>query len=439
MTVLDFEEAAARRTGGALDAVGAQLCVLASRIAAATGEFLALLARFDAEQGWAGAGVRSCAHWLSWRCGMDRRTAREHVRTARALQHLPRTAAELAAGRLSYSKVRALARVATVDTEDDLVGIALTAPAAQVERLVRGLRQVADTEQEQAQTDTERAAKAAHRRRMQYRWDDETGELVVWGRFDAADGAVLLAGLTRAEQLRTQTGGGSAEPPPNPDPSGPPPSDPGPALVAMAQLARDAVDAPAHSAAAEVLVHHDAAGGAHLDRGPALDADTSEELMCDARLREVATTAEGCVLHYGRSRRTPSTAQLRALHLRDGGCRAPGCGRTRFLHAHHVLAWSRGGRTDLDNLILLCGGCHRALHLHEYRITADGAQHFSFHRDDEAWDPAPPTQASAADLHAATAHVTGPAVTADWGGDPLDLEYAVSVLVQHWNHQPPAA
>jgi len=93
--------------------VGEQLCLLAGQIAAATSRFLGLLADFDARQGWAGPGVHSCAHWLSWRCGMDLRTSREHVRVARSLVVLPRTAAEFTEGRLSYSKVRAIARVAT--------------------------------------------------------------------------------------------------------------------------------------------------------------------------------------------------------------------------------------------------------------------------------------------------------------------------------------
>lgn len=89
-----------------------ELVGLAGHLAAAQCRFLLLLTEFDARDGWGGPGVRSCAHWLSWRIGMDLRTAREQLRVARALAGLPLIAAEFAAGRLSYSKVRAITRIA---------------------------------------------------------------------------------------------------------------------------------------------------------------------------------------------------------------------------------------------------------------------------------------------------------------------------------------
>lgn len=122
-----------------LERVEAEICTLAGQIAAATCRFLRLLAEFDAREGWTGWQVRSCAQWLSWRCGLDLRTAREHVRVARALAGLPLTTEAFAAGRLSYSKVRALCRVATAETEADLVEAALGAPASGRRRLFEDL------------------------------------------------------------------------------------------------------------------------------------------------------------------------------------------------------------------------------------------------------------------------------------------------------------
>lgn len=417
-----------------LDTVREEICSLAGQIAAATGRFLGLLADFDTREGWSGPGVRSCAHWLSWRCGMDLRTAREHVRVARALVVLPRTTAELGQGRLSYSKVRALARVATPENEDELVDIALAAPAAHVERLVRGLRAVADRDDRESGTDAERAEEVARRCRTQWRWDDATGELVIWGRFRPQDGVLLLAALTRAEheRTRTTTADGPAEPP---DLTGPPPSDAGPALVAMAEITCAAVDAPAGSIATEVLVHR-TAEGTRVAGGPHLADSAAEELECGAVHREVVVQ-DGCVLSYGRARRAPSAAQLRALHLRDQGCRAPGCGRTRFLHAHHVRPWSRGGTTDLDNLVLLCGGCHRALHLGQLSVRAAGRQQFNFWRGDVLLPAAPPQQGTAVTLRG---HPVDPDdVGGRWGGEPLDVGYATDVLRRAWNPERPAA
>jgi hypothetical protein len=88
-----------------------ELLGLAGHIAAAEARFLQLLGEFDQRGGWAGDGIRSCAHWLSWRAGMSRRTAVERLRVAHALRNLPRISAAFGAGRVSYSKVRAITRI----------------------------------------------------------------------------------------------------------------------------------------------------------------------------------------------------------------------------------------------------------------------------------------------------------------------------------------
>ncbi|WP_308817148.1 HNH endonuclease signature motif containing protein [Pseudonocardia alni] len=92
-----------------------ELLGLAGHIAAAECRFLRLLAEFDDRGGWCGVGVRSCAHWLTWRAGMSLRTATEHLRAAHALTRLPRITEAFAAGRISYSKVRAVTRVVGAD------------------------------------------------------------------------------------------------------------------------------------------------------------------------------------------------------------------------------------------------------------------------------------------------------------------------------------
>src|SRR5215510_13398332 len=105
---------------------------------AATHRFLTLVARFDEAGVWADQGARTCAHWLSWRVGLDLGAAREHVRVARALQTLPQIDDELRRGRVSYSKVRALTRVAKPETEGALLEMARTSTASQLERICRG-------------------------------------------------------------------------------------------------------------------------------------------------------------------------------------------------------------------------------------------------------------------------------------------------------------
>ncbi|WP_182358881.1 HNH endonuclease signature motif containing protein [Tomitella gaofuii] len=393
-----------------------ELCTLAAHIAAATARFLILLAQFDRRGGWNGIGVLSCAHWLSWRCGINLRTARDQVRVARRLEALPLTRAACTAGTLSYSKVRAITRVATPETESDLVESARGATASQLERLVRGLRSVPVPE-----PDKDARPPAAPEHRLSHRWDSETGDLVVSGRLSAADGKVLLAALTRAEFERRRTAGDE------PDLTGPPPADAAPAAVAMAETMLAVADAPADAPAAEVsfVVDHT---GAHVEDGPALGDAAASAAICSGSGRRI-DTAGGRVLRFGRRRRLPSSAQLRALHLRDGGCRHPACGCTRFLHAHHVRPWSHGGTTDLDNLILLCGTCHRGLHEGAFGIDALGGQRFVFRAGGVV--EAAPAMAGDADA-IREGDVDASALTPDADGKPLDLHYAVSVLADAW-------
>ena len=119
------------------DALAAAVSTLAAHIHAATWRLLALIAELDRREVWAAQGALSCAHWLSWACGIDTHTAREKVRVARALTGLPLLSEALAKGELGYSKVRALTRIATPENEVDLLNIGLHGTAQHVEKFVR--------------------------------------------------------------------------------------------------------------------------------------------------------------------------------------------------------------------------------------------------------------------------------------------------------------
>ena len=117
-------------------ALGEAIAETAALIDAATHRFLTQLREFDAADGWARAEALTCAHWLSWRVGMNLGAAREKVRVARRLAKLPLIDRALAAGEVSYSKVRAMTRVATADNEADLLNMARNTTAAQLERIL---------------------------------------------------------------------------------------------------------------------------------------------------------------------------------------------------------------------------------------------------------------------------------------------------------------
>lgn len=113
---------------------------LSTRINAATYELLVLVRQFDERAGWLKWGFLNCADWLHWRCDLSVGAAREKVRVAHSLKLLPGIAAAFRLGRLSYSKVRALARVATRDNEDELLEYALKTTAVRLEERCRELR-----------------------------------------------------------------------------------------------------------------------------------------------------------------------------------------------------------------------------------------------------------------------------------------------------------
>jgi hypothetical protein len=173
----------------------------------------------------------------------------------------------------------------------------------------------------------------------------------------------------------------------------------------------------------------------HLGEGSALTLAVVERLACDGGVRLTTHGSDGRTLDLGRRRRRPTSRQLKALRRRDGGCAVPGCDRSRFLHAHHVTFWSRGGPTALDNLVLLCGDHHRALHDGAYRIERLGGQRFRFRdADGTAIAYAPDLSGSAARLAgdlAAYTLIDGRTLTPDWYGDRL-TRFGLDVIVDNY-------
>ena len=168
------DKTAALRRRAETARLGDAIAELAARIQAATYELLVMVREFDEREGW-GGGFQSCAHWLNWRTGLAMGAACEKVRVARALADLPRLSAAMHRGALSYSKVRALTRIATPETEVRLLDFARCATAAHVERLVRAWRRV---DRIDAATDERRR----HASRNLETCVDEDGMLVVRGR-----------------------------------------------------------------------------------------------------------------------------------------------------------------------------------------------------------------------------------------------------------------
>ncbi len=380
---------------------------LAADIAAATCRWLGLVAEFDrrgAHEKW---GFHSCGAWIAWRCAVDPRSAREHVRVARALEELPLLKESFGCGELSYSKVRAVTRIAAAETEKELLEMARFATAAQLERLVRGYRRSVSLE----------SAEAAHRaRRLAYEWEED-GSLYVRGRLSPTDGALFIKAILAAKEAIEErekayevcSQGGSAEPEPGSEVLRKVPRvNKADALMEVAErsLAGGSSPRPAPERH-QVVVHAEAdalAGegdrdGCGIEDGPAICAETARRLACDASLLPILHGPKG-VLDVGRKTRAVPPAMRRVLDRRDGGCcRFPGCENRRWVDAHHIVHWARGGETKLENLVLLCGHHHRLVHEGGFSLARMASGELLFRRPDG--EVVPPVPSPARGDHAA--------------------------------------
>ena len=183
----------------ALPELEAQITELAGHLNAANHRLLALIAEFDRRLGWAASGNQSCAHWLSWKCGIDLGAAREKVRVALALEKLPFVSAAMAGGGLSYSKVRAITRVATSETEELLLTIALHGNTHHVETTVRCFRRAQQAEE------LSREARQQAARRLSYLYDED-GSLVLKGSLPAEVGALFIKAIEAALEAADRPG-----------------------------------------------------------------------------------------------------------------------------------------------------------------------------------------------------------------------------------------
>jgi hypothetical protein len=416
-----------------LDRLGDEIAELSAHLDAATARLLALIREFDARGGW-NRGFRSCAEWLAWRVGLEPGAARERVRVARALGTLPQLAEALARGQVSYSKVRALTRVATPETEARLLAVARAGTAVHVERIVRGWRQL-DRRAEA------RLATRQHAGRGLHVYRDDEGTVVLRGRLDPETGALLLRALDAARETLYQRTRGT-------DPGLAPPTRAQQQADALGLLAESALhhelDPGAPGERYQVVVHVDAAvltdpeapGQSELEELGHVPAGTSRRLACDASRVVMRHDEHGRAVEIGARTRTIPPALRRALCHRDRTCRFPGC-EVRVGQGHHLHHWAQGGPTILSNLILLCRRHHRAVHEEGYRVTraADGALRFA-RPDGHPLPDVPPASAVPADpigslerRHAADglrlhAHTACPS----WHGERLDLGWALDVL-----------
>lgn len=455
---------------------------LAGQLAAATCAFLILVGEYDAREAWREWEALSCAHWLNWRCGVGMVAAREQVRVARRLRELPRLREEFAAGRMSYSKARAISRVSDPAVVDHMIELSASATAAQVELMVSVIRreerqQALDDAEDEQLADAERVARWL--RSLTWHVDVDSGDLIVRARIPAGVESETFQAAIEARTVKRPADGEELE------------SFDCRRLDALVDLVADANAAGSGSLAnqPEIVVHHhvepvatpadrdantnsstasDTAATAdqpqptgqrqptgarrpsipwwhwHTDRGWRLSAAAFDALCCDAAIR---ARAELSTLDLGNLRvpdpadlgsplkRVPTPALRRYVYDRDGGtCRFPGCSRRSGLHVHHIVWWSNGGLTEADNLVVLCRHHHAAVHERAWEMTGTASQLEVRRPNGAIVTPDPPLlHGAVGEFHAAFER-HGPDITLDgasgrWVGDHIDLGcFSASVL-----------
>ncbi len=410
-----------------------QITELAGHLNAGTYRFLVLLAEFDLRQAWSDGATQSCAHWLNWQCGIDMGAAREKVRVAHALEKLPRIAQAMAQGTLSYSKVRAITRVACEATEEVFLTTSLHGTASHVENLVRHFRRAQETEE------LSREARQQANRGLTYFHDDD-GSLVLKGRLPAEAGAVVLKALEAAmRECPPDVSAETSEAPASPS------ARRADALALIAEsFLKHGAEALKGGERQQIVVHVDSetlregtAGRCELENGPSMPSETARRLACDASVVVIVEDANGQPLDVGRKTRSIPPAMRRALLSRDRGCRFPGCSNTRYVDGHHIHHWARGGETKLANLVSLCRFHHRQVHEGRVgvQILDDGALRF-VRPDGGCFETLVPGHSAAlADwTHLIAAHrelgldIDQGTATTRWRGETMDYGLALDVL-----------
>ena len=240
-------------------------------------------------------------------------------------------AARFAAGRLSWSKVRELTRVATETDEHRWADMAEFMTASQLARLTAAARTVTGRD----------AAHQTHQRGLSWVTEDD-GSITLTIRLPAERAMEVI---TAVQDATIPVKG-----------------------ERWAQTAADTLVelVTGDGTPAQVIVHS-RDRHAHLDNGPAIAAAVAESMACDGDVTTVVDTPDGPVdIDH---QRAPTRRQRRALTHRHPTCQFPGCHHAGRFEAHHVIERAKGGRTKLANLVRLCWFHHRMVHLHQLLLT----------------------------------------------------------------------
>ena len=331
---------------------------------------------------------------LAQAAGLSRREAASQVKTAKQLEELPSVRDAVENGDISVANARVLATTSdktsaeSVEQDADLLAQAAVLSPEQFAR--EAGRWAAQRQPDDAE---ERYRRQRARRRLGF-WNGEDGMVHLRGELDPVTGAkVRKRFLLEAERLRRadlhSSGGDKRTLDQRMADALDTLTSHGSIYSKMATATNETGDETAKrsgggsgkcgcgsrpSADITIVQHLNAAGTeafAEVAGGEVIPQSVLEEHFCNARTRGVVFSSEGVPLWHGHAKRVATKAQMNALRARYGAC--GGCGADMWIcDGHHVEPVSRGGRTDIDNMMLLCWACHQKVHHHGWREVPDG-------------------------------------------------------------------
>lgn len=319
---------------------------------------LDLVPELESDEAYFRNAATDMVSWLTFDLGVAPRTARAWVRVGRRLVDLPLVREALAAGALSFDEVQVLCRFATPDNQGRLIQLARDVPQADLATAIKEqLDEVTKQEEPVGLVEEPPAAE------LRMWWEED--DLNLRGRIRGADGVLVETALLRL--------GAKA------------PLDPASGLFrdpderygeALVQMASESLAEDRDHDRATVVVHVSAdelrdRNATAVVGGRRILRDELLRLTCDGRVQPAIDDPGGFTVGIGRvSRQIPGWLR-RLVFARDGGCRFPGCGRTRWTHSHHIVHWAEDGPTNLDNLVTLCGFHHRLIHSQGWDVVGN--------------------------------------------------------------------
>jgi len=319
---------------------------------------LHLVVELDRSGEWALDGSRTCAQWVGAALDVEVCTAREWLRIGRALEVLPLIDEAFRSGRLSYSKVRMLTRVATRDNEAELCAMAERTPAGRLPSAIAAW--LAGHEEPE---DTERRQFAA--RSLTWRTDVD-GMVVGSFRLPPWMAATLIAAITawimrwRPSDTSTERDNGASV--------GASSTHSAVVWPSIPQQRADALLAIIEAGGAKIetkVVIHVRADGCSLDDGTPIAGSVVERIAPQSFIRTLIHDAERRPINASGRHRHPTTRQKRVVHERDRGC--VDCGATEFLQQDHDEDFEITHHTLVEELKERCVTCHRARHAAQKR------------------------------------------------------------------------